>query len=115
MVPAGATYGHILVQSNVTDPPLYALSSVAFDVTDGSSGCVMTNASFLPLKNFAVGSTSPMKGIARGDLDGDGKTDIVIIENASNAVSVLKNSSVANGAITFTTGLNFAGASTTMT
>ena len=114
-VPLGATYGRILVQSNVTAPPLYALSNSAFDVTDGSSSCVMTNASFLPIKNFAIGSNNPKKGIARGDLDGDGKADLVIIENASNLVYVLKNSSTTNGAVAFTTGLTFAGSSTTMT
>jgi hypothetical protein len=46
-------------------------------------------------------------GIATGDLDNDGKTDIIITNDSSNDVSVFKNTSI-NSTIHFSNRINFA-------
>lgn len=56
------------------------------------------STSFAPATNFAS-STSPVN-ITAADIDGDNKTDIVVLHNSSTTVSILRNIS-SNGTIGF--------------
>jgi gliding motility-associated-like protein len=68
--------------------------SVYFNTSAGGS---ITAASFAAKVDFATGST-PIS-VAIGDLDGDGKPDLVVTNSMDNTVSVLRNTSV-SGSIT---------------
>ncbi len=68
--------------------------SVYFNTSASGS---ITAASFAPKINFPTGS-SPIS-IAIGDLDGDGKLDLVVANNGNSTVSVLRNTST-KGSIT---------------
>ncbi len=57
----------------------------------------ITTASFAPKVDFATGSVSG--GVAIGDLDGDGKPDLVVANSFSSTVSVFRNTSI-SGSIT---------------
>lgn len=66
---------------------------------------VINTGSFAPAINFATG-TKP-KSVAIGDLNGDGKVDIVVANQKSNNVTVYKNTSTTGSislAIPFTLG-----------
>ena len=75
----------------------------------GTSGS-MTAGSFAAKVDFTTGS-SPM-GVAIGDVDGDGKPDIIVPNQSSNTVSVYRNTSTSGsittgsfaGRVDFTTG-----------
>jgi hypothetical protein len=58
----------------------------------GPSGS-MTTSSFAAKIDLATGSTPEM--VAIGDLDGDGKPDLAVTNNASSTVSVFRNTSIA--------------------
>ncbi len=57
----------------------------------------ITTASFAPRVDFATGAEPG--GLATGDLDGDGKPDVAVINHGSNTVSVFRNLA-ASGSIT---------------
>jgi hypothetical protein len=61
-----------------------------------SSGSI-TAGSFAPIVNFATGFGP--RSVAIGDLDGDGKPDLAVVNEFSSTVSVLRNTS-ASGSIT---------------
>ena len=61
-----------------------------------ASGSI-TAGSFAPKVNFANGLRPT--SVAIGDLDGDGKPDLVVVNESSNTVSVLRNTS-SSGSIT---------------
>ncbi len=60
----------------------------------------MTSSSFAPRVSFAAGSQ--VYGLTIGDIDGDGKPDIVVTNESSNTVSILRNTSI-SGSISFAT------------
>jgi uncharacterized protein YjdB len=77
-----------------------------------SSSGAITSGSFAAKVDFATGTTT--RGVAIGDLDGDGKADLAVANSTSTSVSVFRNTS-SSGAITaasfaakvdFTTGTN---------
>lgn len=84
-VPAGATYGPI----TVTKGNIVASSPKSFIPTFGGTGQVLAT-SFTKADLTAETSS---RGLATGDFDDDGKTDLVITNAASNAVSVFQNTS----------------------
>lgn len=97
-VPAGATYQPITVTVN----GLTAYSLSPFIVTFSGGGSI-TASSFASKVDFTTG-TGP-NGASIGDIDGDGKVDIVTANEASNSISIFKNAS-ASGSITQTSFAN---------
>jgi gliding motility-associated-like protein len=84
-VPAGASYKYISVTNTTTG--LTAYSSKPFIVTFANAG----TRGFTPKLDIATG-TKP-NDVTTGDLDGDGKTDMVVVNTSSNSVSVFRNTS----------------------
>lgn len=60
----------------------------------------------LPVE-FPVGSSTNPAWVAVGDLDGDGKTDVVVANSNSGSVSILRNTSASQGTISFASPVNF--------
>lgn len=85
-VPIGATYQPITVQVD----GLTAYSNKPFVVTFAGGGSIDA-CSFEPRVNFATGTT-PLS-IYFGDLDGDGKADMVTGNQNANTISVFRNTS----------------------
>ena len=79
----------------------YASNTLSILRNTGSSGMI----SFAPKVDFTTG-TNPMS-LATGDLDGDGKPDLAIAHEGSNAISVLRNIST-SGTISFAPKVDFA-------
>jgi hypothetical protein len=84
IVPTGATYQPITVTVN----GLTGYSRLPFIVTFVGVGAI-TNSSFSPRVDFATGSYP--RGVAIGDVDGDGKPDLAVANTGSNTVSVFRN------------------------
>ncbi len=87
---------HVLVPSGATDQPitvtvngLTANSSSPFKVTFPFGGYIAP--SFASRIDFWAGAQT--KWSAACDIDGDGKTDIVAVDQSSNVVSVFRNTS----------------------
>ena len=87
-VPAGATYQPISVLDNATD--LTGYSSKPFITTFPGSTGIPANF-YKPKVDFAT-NTSP-RNVATGDVDGDGKPDLLISNGNSDNISVLHNTS----------------------
>lgn len=92
VVPTGSTYQPFTVTVN----GLTAFASKPFNVTFISSQ-IIDAATFAPKVDFTSG-TSP-EAIAISDIDGDGKTDIIVTNVNGGSISVYRNIS-ASGTIT---------------
>jgi hypothetical protein len=101
-VPIGATYQFISVTDITTGLTTY--SKFPFTPKFNSSASI-DNGSFV--KSVATDLTSGTKPqfIATGDLDGDGKSDLVVANYNSASVSVYRNSSI-DGITTFEDAVN---------
>ncbi len=66
----------------------------------------ISNTSFGPKINFATNST-PIR-VAIGDIDGDGKPDLLVINQSSNNISIFRNTSSGIGNISFDTKIDIA-------
>jgi FG-GAP-like repeat/IPT/TIG domain/Secretion system C-terminal sorting domain/FG-GAP repeat len=86
-VPAGATYGPL----GVTVNGLTGVSPQAFSVASPNPSPTIDSSSFAVAGIFPTGSVPSV--IALSDLDGDGKTDIVLVNSTGNSLSVLANQS----------------------
>ncbi|MBK8601102.1 MAG: VCBS repeat-containing protein [Flavobacterium sp.] len=89
-VPLGATYQFLSVTNLAQNLTTY--SAVPFNVTLAGS------TSFLPKLDFTSG-TNP-HSVSSGDLDGDGKPDVVVINITTRILSVFRNTST-SGAVSF--------------
>jgi hypothetical protein len=105
-LPAGATYQPISVLDNATG--LTGYSSKPFITTfTNPFGTGIPADFYKPKVDFATGS-QPFS-VAIGDMDGDGKPDLVIANASSNTISVLRNTSGAGSisAATFASKVDF--------
>jgi len=66
----------------------------------------ITSGSFATKIDLTAGERPA--GVAVGDLDGDGKLDLVVVNQTSNTISVFRNSSNSTGSITFSSKVDFA-------
>lgn len=94
VVPVGATFQPISVTTN----NLTAYSSKPFIVTF-PGGNIFSPNSFDPKVDFSTGSRPQF--ITFGDLDGDGKSDMIVANSTSNTISIFKNTSTV-GSVSFT-------------
>ena len=79
----------------------YSSNAVSVLRNTGSSGSI----SFATKVDFTTG-TNPFS-VAIGDIDGDGKPDLVVANSTSNTVSMLRNTGT-SGSISFATTVDFA-------
>ncbi len=99
-VPPGASYQPVTVLTG----GLLAWSSAPFLVTfSGSDG--IDDRLFAPGEDFSTGSGSGPGSVAIGDLDGDGKADLAVVN--SRSVSVFRNTSTGAGVISYATKMDF--------
>ncbi len=89
-VPTGATYAPITILN--TESGLSANSNGNFNPVFSPNKSSITTADFLTKVDFTTGTGSP-QAVAIGDIDGDGKPDLVTVNNGSNKVSVFLNTS----------------------
>ena len=101
--PLGTSYRPITLLVN----GLTAYSSAPFIITFRDEG-IITSLSFEPKIEFTAGAF-PL-GAATGDLDGDGKADIVAANSTGDSISVFRNTST-DGVISFAAKVNFASGS----
>lgn len=91
-VPASASYEPI----TITTGGLTASSAKPFNVTISGATNVLAASSFAPKNEYSSGKGTSC--VATGDFDGDGKPDLVAVNDTSNTVSLFKNLST-NGTI----------------
>ncbi len=107
-VPRGATYGPIVVDN--TSCGLQAAASLPFLQNFNNAIYTPSTVNLDPKVDFNTG-TSPW-GVAIGDIDGDGKPDVVVANSGSSTISVYRNISASGtitsgsfaAAVSFTTG-----------
>ncbi len=109
-VPAGASYDPIMVIS--LSNHLGAFSTTAFNITFPGNGTITSNSFFKVLDISTLTSTSQNMSpiyLNAGDLDGDGKNDVVVsaLYNSYDSIFIYKNSSTA-GNISFGPRINIA-------
>ncbi|MCU0323328.1 MAG: FG-GAP-like repeat-containing protein, partial [Chitinophagaceae bacterium] len=90
-VPIGATYAPITVLN--LDNNLLANSNSNFNPVFTPNKSSITTSDFLAKVDFTTGTGTNPKAVAIGDIDGDGKPDLVTANNGSNKVSVFLNTS----------------------
>ena len=86
-VPAGAQYDRISVTNTATG--FTAWSPEAFLPTYTNTGLMTDSINFKPAVNFTTGAL-PI-GVYTGDLDGDGRADMVVTNSGPNSMYVYRN------------------------
>ena len=103
-VPDGAKFGPISVTVNNRT----AISDARFLPTYSGVAQSITTGTFAQKVDFTTGTDPQIAAI--GDLDGDGKTDIALVNFSSSTLSVFRNTSTSGalGASSFATKVDFA-------
>ncbi len=101
-VPTGTTYQNLSVLNKVTGLYGYAKSIRPFIPTFYNEGAMLFSSS--PTFSLPYSSAKPYFKI--GDIDGDGKPDIVLLNPGLNTVSVLLNTST-TGVVSFAASIDF--------
>jgi hypothetical protein len=101
MVSMGATYRPITVTDKVSGLTAYSTKSF---IPTFAGGSAFDANSFAASNTFSTGSYP--KGIVTGDLDGDGRPDIVSV-NGSYSISIIRNTST-GGAVSFEPKMDYA-------
>ncbi len=101
-VPAGSTYQNLSVLNKQTGLFAYANLKPPFISTFYNEGALLFSAT--PNYTFSYVSSKPYFKI--GDVDGDGKPDILLLNVAANSISVLRNTST-SGLISFASKIDF--------
>lgn len=94
--PAGATYEHLKVVNLETNKSVAAYSKAPFIPTFYNEGAMQLSSS----AGYTLSYTSSKPYFKIGDIDGDGKVDIVLMNVAANSLSILLNTSSV-GALSF--------------
>jgi hypothetical protein len=110
-IPNAAVYYPMISVEN-TSCALMAYAPSPFLPKYNNAGFVASTVNFDPKVNFTVGSSA--NRIGYGDVDGDGKTDIIINNSGTGTVSVYRNTSTSGSvsfgsAVVVATGLSFPG------
>ena len=110
-IPNGGVYAPITVETSDCGLAGGYGGSPFFPVFD-NTGDVTGTVNFDPRVNFTVGSSA--NRIGYGDIDGDGKTDIIVNNSGTGTVSVYLNTSTSGSvsfasAVTVITGSSFPG------
>ncbi|MBX2956962.1 MAG: VCBS repeat-containing protein [Cyclobacteriaceae bacterium] len=103
-VPTGATYAPITILNTSTS--LLAYSTSNFTATFTPSKGSITTADFATKVDFTVGTGAGARSVAIGDLDGDGKADLVVSNQSIGVVSVFRNTS-SSGTISYAAKVDF--------
>jgi hypothetical protein len=104
-VPSGATFGALTLVDLSINKTIN--SKKFFTPTFSPSKGTLTAADFSTEQSFSTGTTEPNKIAATGDLDGDGKPDIIIADDGGKKTLILRNTG-ANGTASFETALTIA-------
>lgn len=96
-VPLGASYQYLSVTNLATGLTAYSANPFIVTYLSGS-------INFLPKADFATG-VNP-NSVSIGDIDGDGKPDLIVVNSTDNTVSVLRNTSLAPN-VSFAAKVNF--------
>ncbi len=102
-VPTGAKYASITVL-NISSG-LQAFSTTNFIPAFSPNKGSITPSDFNPKTDFATGS-SPYS-VSIGDLDSDGKADLVVTNSSSNTISVFRNTSTGPSFISYAAKVDF--------
>ena len=94
-IPVNAMHDYISVQDIATG--LIGYSQLKFTPTYTNTGLMPDSVNFKPKVNFTAGAT-PV-GVTLGDLDGDGKSDMIVVNSGPNNMYVYRNTST-SGSIT---------------
>ena len=109
-VPTGATYGPVTVLN--TDALLTSTSKVFFNPTFKPNKGSIDTMDMTVSANFGVNGYP--SNLAVGDIDGDGKSDAVVLDKVNSKLSVLRNTS-SSGSVNFAPKVDFTTLSSTET
>ena len=103
-VPAGASYQEVSVLNATTK--LTGYSNKPYTTTFTSKNAITTN-DFGAKVDFVTGSKP--SAVATGDIDGDGKPDLVVVNSAANTISIYRNMALSGsiGTNSFATKIDF--------
>lgn len=103
-VPAGASFEPIAVSDNTT--ALTGWSRQPYVVTNSCVPANINSTSFSPKTDYSVGA-NPFQ-ITIGDLDNDGKPEVLVANGSVSTISMFKNTSI-NNTLSFDPKIDFAG------